>query len=94
MTVRFHIDRIVLDGVDWSARERRSFERGLTAALRHALASDANRPAAAARRVAVESLAPGALDCGRPQHLAHALVAHALSHSATPPAAGPPKSTR
>jgi hypothetical protein len=76
MKFRICIDRISLDGLAWSASQRRLFESSFAAVLHEAIASQAGGPPAgfSARRVGFESLSIGSIDAGNPEQAARALA--------------------
>ena len=76
MKFRICIDRISIDGLAWSASQRRLFESSFAAILHDTIARQASRPVVAftARKVGFESLSIGSIDVGNPEQAARALA--------------------
>ena len=87
MKFRICIDRVVLDGLGFSASERRAFERSFAAVLHEAIASQARMQglASVGNRAGVETLSIGTLDAGDPRLFAGALASPLAAHVLTGP---------
>lgn len=87
MTVRVRIDRIVIDGLPWSAGDRHVFEHSFPALLHEAIAHLArmSAPGFVGRRAGFESLSVEAIDPCDPERVARALASPLAAHVLTSP---------